>query len=97
MNKNVGADTTTSDTNMIFIKCKDCGSNFVFSAGEQVYFRNNGLKTPVRCKPCRNRNKANRNKYDGVIDAFVNKQNLYRGSVNTRYGRAGAISKKNFY
>lgn len=36
------------------IKCVDCGEMFVWTAGEQVFFHDKGLKNePKRCKPCK--------------------------------------------
>jgi CxxC-x17-CxxC domain-containing protein len=36
------------------IKCVDCGSDFIWTAGEQVFFHDKGLKNaPKRCKPCK--------------------------------------------
>ena len=36
------------------IKCVDCNENFIWTAGEQVFFHDKGLKNePKRCKPCK--------------------------------------------
>jgi CxxC-x17-CxxC domain-containing protein len=36
------------------IKCVDCGDNFIWTAGEQTFFHDKGLKNePKRCKPCK--------------------------------------------
>ena len=36
------------------IKCVDCGEAFIWTAGEQVFFHDKGLKNePKRCKPCK--------------------------------------------
>ncbi|MBI4748710.1 MAG: zinc-ribbon domain containing protein [Acidobacteria bacterium] len=36
------------------IQCVECGSDFVFTAGEQLFFADKGLKnTPKRCKCCK--------------------------------------------
>ena len=36
------------------IKCVDCGENFIWTAGEQVFFHDKGLSNePKRCKPCK--------------------------------------------
>jgi len=33
--------------------CKDCGNKFAWTAGEQKFFLDKGLKNvPKRCKPC---------------------------------------------
>ncbi len=33
--------------------CVDCGTQFLFSMGEQRYFTSKGLSTPKRCPQCR--------------------------------------------
>jgi CxxC-x17-CxxC domain-containing protein len=36
------------------IICVDCGEQFTWTAGEQVFFHDKGLKNePKRCKPCK--------------------------------------------
>jgi CxxC-x17-CxxC domain-containing protein len=36
------------------IKCIDCGEDFIWTAGEQVFFHDKGLQNePKRCKPCK--------------------------------------------
>jgi len=44
------------------LKCKDCGEEFIFTAGEQEFYAEKGLMNePQRCKPCRDaRKNANR-------------------------------------
>lgn len=43
--------TDFQDTSLI---CIDCGNDFVWSAGEQLFFYDKGLKNPPkRCKPCK--------------------------------------------
>ena len=35
-------------------RCVDCNENFIWTAGEQVFFHDKGLKNePKRCKPCK--------------------------------------------
>lgn len=42
------------------LTCKDCGAEFVFTAGEQEFYAEKGFTNePVRCKPCRMARKAN--------------------------------------
>jgi CxxC-x17-CxxC domain-containing protein len=37
-----------------FLKCVDCGSDFVFTAGEQLFFHDKQFKNePKRCKACK--------------------------------------------
>ena len=34
--------------------CKDCGAEFIFSAGEQEFYAEKGFQNePIRCKACR--------------------------------------------
>ena len=41
------------------LKCKDCGAEFVFTAGEQEFYRERGFQNePQRCKSCRDKRKA---------------------------------------
>lgn len=35
------------------LKCIDCGTPFVWTAGEQQYFAARDLAAPKRCRPCR--------------------------------------------
>jgi CxxC-x17-CxxC domain-containing protein len=36
------------------LKCADCGQEFVFTAGEQMFFADKGFKNePKRCKDCK--------------------------------------------
>ena len=37
-----------------FLKCSDCGNDFVFTAGEQLFFNDKQFKNdPKRCKLCK--------------------------------------------
>lgn len=39
--------------------CKECGSEFVFTAGEQEFYAKKGFENePQRCKSCRDARKA---------------------------------------
>ena len=36
------------------LKCSDCGAEFIFTAGEQMFFADKGFKNePKRCKACK--------------------------------------------
>ena len=36
------------------LKCVDCGAEFVFTAGEQLFFHDKQFRNePKRCKPCK--------------------------------------------
>ena len=41
------------------IICKDCGKDFLFTIGEQEFFKEKGFENdPVRCPDCRKARKA---------------------------------------
>ena len=45
------------------LKCRECGADFVFTAGEQEFFNSRGLMNePGRCKACRDTRRHNRNR-----------------------------------
>lgn len=45
----------------ITLVCRDCGSEFVFSAGEQAFYAEKGFENqPVRCPACRKARKQQR-------------------------------------
>ena len=49
----IGAEQS-SDFQDRSITCVDCGEAFIWTAGEQVFFHDKGLKNePKRCKPCK--------------------------------------------
>lgn len=40
------------------LKCKECGEDFIFTAGEQEFYAERGFQNePQRCKPCRDARK----------------------------------------
>ena len=43
------------DINLV---CRDCQSPFVFTEGEQEFFKQREYQTPKRCKKCRQLKKA---------------------------------------
>lgn len=52
--------------------CKDCGKEFVFTAGEQEFYAQKGLTNePKRCKACR----------DAKKEAFNNRREENRKSA----------------
>ncbi|HEX2054815.1 MAG TPA: zinc-ribbon domain-containing protein, partial [Actinomycetota bacterium] len=43
------------------LTCRDCGRDFVFTAGEQEFYQSRGLiNEPGRCADCRRARKAQR-------------------------------------
>jgi len=50
--------------------CKDCGKEFVFTAGEQEFYAEKGFQNePVRCKDCRSSRKTTRSNDREMFDA----------------------------
>jgi CxxC-x17-CxxC domain-containing protein len=40
------------------LKCRDCGEEFVFTAGEQAFYKERGFQhEPTRCRRCRDEKK----------------------------------------
>ncbi len=51
------------------LKCKDCGNDFVFTAGEQEFYAEKGFQNePQRCKECRD---ARKNAAKGAREMFT--------------------------
>ncbi|WP_028991802.1 zinc-ribbon domain-containing protein [Thermoanaerobacter thermocopriae] len=47
------------------IVCKDCGKEFVWTAGEQQFYAEKGFQNePVRCKACRDAKKRRNHQYN---------------------------------
>ena len=42
------------------LKCRDCGREFIFSAGEQEFFSKKGFNPPSRCPECRKKKRKSR-------------------------------------
>ena len=43
--------------------CRECGQEFVFTAGEQEFYAEKGFRNePTHCKECRDKRKAQMNK-----------------------------------
>lgn len=50
------------------ITCVDCGEEFLFTAGEQAFYRERGLTNePTRCRRCRDARKAQRTEGGGSM------------------------------
>lgn len=53
------------------LTCKDCGNEFVFTAGEQEFYAEKGFENePQRCKACRDARKAERKAARVMHDAI---------------------------
>ncbi len=48
------------------LKCKDCGADFIFTEGEQAFYKEKGFENePQRCPECRRARKQQRNNNRG--------------------------------
>lgn len=48
------------------LQCKDCGADFVFTEGEQAFYKEKGFENePQRCPECRRSRKQQRNQSRG--------------------------------
>jgi len=46
------------------LTCVDCGCEFIFTAGEQEFYKEKGLDNePKRCRECRDKKKAEKANY----------------------------------
>jgi CxxC-x17-CxxC domain-containing protein len=51
-----------------FLKCVDCGSEFVFTAGEQAFYADKGFRNePKRCKSCKGKRAENMGQGSGPM------------------------------
>ena len=48
----VNKDIANHDGEDIDIICRDCGRHFVFSIGEQQFYKSKNFPFPKRCKKC---------------------------------------------
>ena len=70
--------------------CKDCGKEFVWTAGEQEFYASRGFENqPQRCKPCRD---ARKNSTRGERQMFQLRQGL-QGSLPASRGPSGLLQR----
>lgn len=88
---------STSDENEFKdfdIDCIDCGESFVWSSGEQLFYRDKGLKNPPkRCKPC----KKAKNERLTAITAAQNAGIKQKIEVVVNCAKCGAETTVPFY
>lgn len=76
------------------ILCIDCGSMFIWSVGEQVFFRDKGLQNPPkRCKEC----KQAKNERIAAITAAQASGVRQRIEVAVKCARCGESTTVPFY
>ena len=73
--------------------CRDCGEEFVFTAGEQEFYQEKGFTNePTRCPNCRRANKARRNSAGGS-SSYGNGG----GSYGNSFGGGGARPERTMH
>ncbi|MDQ5847221.1 MAG: zinc-ribbon domain containing protein [Acidobacteriota bacterium] len=76
------------------IQCVDCGENFIWTAGEQAFFHDKGLKNePKRCKPC----KQAKNERLAAITAAQTSGTRQRIEVSVQCAQCGQQTTVPFY
>ena len=59
--------------------CKECGNEFVFTAGEQEFYAEKGFNNePKRCKPCREKRKQEKKRISNYIEMKIS---FFRGII----------------
>src|SRR5436853_7243515 len=73
------------------LTCRDCGTNFTFTEGEQDFYGQKGYGDPGRCPDCRAAKKAARN--DGYGNSYGDRGGYgeygSRGQSSGGYGSGG--------
>ena len=72
------------------ITCRDCGTDFVFTAGEQEFYAQKGFTNePTRCPSCRQARKAGGGRSGGYGSRDSYSSYDDRGSYGSRGGYGG--------
>jgi CxxC-x17-CxxC domain-containing protein len=73
------------------LKCADCSAEFVFTAGEQMFFADKGFKNePKRCKAC----KGNRGQSMSASSGSGNMQRVETKTVCSQCGKETTVPFK---
>jgi len=76
------------------IECIDCREQFIWTAGEQAFYRSKGLTNPPkRCKPCK---KEKNKRLDAIEHARATGQR-YRVDIKAQCARCGKMTTIPFY
>lgn len=74
------------------VTCRDCGKQFIFTAGEQEYYESRGLSSPTRCHSCRAARKAERGESSSFASSRGYDREPERGGLGRRGGPGGGQS-----
>src|SRR5438128_7424532 len=76
------------------LTCRDCGTQFTFTEGEQEFYTQKGFSEPLRCPDCRARKKAARTG-GGYGDSYGNGGSYNGGGYSSGggYGRERVMTQ----
>ncbi len=78
------------------LTCRDCGQEFVFTAGEQEFYQQRGFTEPQRCRTCRDARKNQRGSGDsyssGGGGGYSGGGGGYSGGGGGGYSSSGSSS-----
>ena len=80
------------------LRCKDCGKEFIFTAGEQEFYASKGFENePQRCKECRdarkNASRQQREQYTAVCAACGGEAKASSPRTAVRFIAASALQR----
>ncbi len=77
------------------LQCRDCGNEFVFSAGEQEFYATRGFSEPTRCPECRAARKAQRDSgASGGSSGYRESSGGYGGGSSYGGSRGGGYNSR---
>jgi CxxC-x17-CxxC domain-containing protein len=82
--------TDMADMNLT---CRECGSTFVFTEGEQAFFAQKGFSEPTCCPSCRAAKKAARNGGGGYGDNYGSGGYSNGGGYSSYGGGGGSYNR----
>jgi CxxC-x17-CxxC domain-containing protein len=72
--------------------CRDCGTEFTFTEGEQAFYAQKGFSEPSRCPNCRAAKKAARNNSPYSDGGYGNSNYGNGGYGNNSYGSTSGFN-----
>jgi cold shock CspA family protein len=72
-----------------WLVCKSCGSEFLWSAGDQQFYATHKMTPPKSCRDCRERRKNEAGVKTERIEAEVSSNHKHSGTVSTYYAAKG--------
>ncbi len=74
------------------LKCNDCGAEFIFTAGEQLFFHDKQFKNdPKHCKQCKAKRASGGQGAFRDADHVLRMRRGHDGSLQANAGQTGAV------